>query len=245
MELTDDLKSYWKLNETSGTRYDSVANNCDLTDNNTVTYEAGLIGNAAKFIAENSESLNNVTGGFKPEFDDACSISLWVKLTSEISTGIYDLVDVSGYNGSAFGEIGIRYQYNSGNRRLMFFRYHNEPIVSNPKYYNISLGTDNWYHLVFVYNGLDTLEGFVNGSSIGTVASADSDVNYSLRFGLGALAGGTGNFANALIDEVGVWSRVLTSDEIAELYNSGSGLTYPFTTPDSRSSIINKFRRHR
>ena len=28
------------------------------------------------------------------------------------------------------------------------------------------------------------------------------------------------------IDEVGIWSRVLTSGEISDLYNSGSGLTY-------------------
>ena len=37
------------------------------------------------------------------------------------------------------------------------------------------------------------------------------------------------NFSG-LIDETGFWSRLLTNEEITELYNSGSGLTYPFPT---------------
>ena len=44
--LTTNLISYWKLDETSGTRVDSVGNN-DLTDNNTVLYGAGKQGNGA------------------------------------------------------------------------------------------------------------------------------------------------------------------------------------------------------
>jgi len=31
------------------------------------------------------------------------------------------------------------------------------------------------------------------------------------------------------IDEVGVWNRVLTSSEVASLYNTGTGFQYPFT----------------
>jgi hypothetical protein len=33
---------------------------------------------------------------------------------------------------------------------------------------------------------------------------------------------------DGLIDEVGIWSRVLTAAEIAILYNGGSGITFPF-----------------
>ena len=44
--LLTSLISYWKLDETSGTRVDVVSGN-DLTDNNTV----GVDGKSAKFIA--------------------------------------------------------------------------------------------------------------------------------------------------------------------------------------------------
>lgn len=38
-----------------------------------------------------------------------------------------------------------------------------------------------------------------------------------------------GWFASWLIDEVGIWSRALSSTEITELYNAGAWNTYPFT----------------
>jgi hypothetical protein len=41
------------------------------------------------------------------------------------------------------------------------------------------------------------------------------------------------DFTNALffdgtIDEVGIWNRSLSSSEVSELYNGGSGASYPF-----------------
>jgi len=40
--------------------------------------------------------------------------------------------------------------------------------------------------------------------------------------------GGGGGSQNFFIDELGIWSRNLNLAEIAKLYNSGAGLTYPF-----------------
>ena len=34
------------------------------------------------------------------------------------------------------------------------------------------------------------------------------------------------DYFDGIIDEVGIWSKVLTSDEVTELYNSGAGLAY-------------------
>lgn len=48
--------AHWPLDEESGTRYDTVDSN-HLTDNNTVGFASGKIGNAASFVASNGESL--------------------------------------------------------------------------------------------------------------------------------------------------------------------------------------------
>ena len=32
------------------------------------------------------------------------------------------------------------------------------------------------------------------------------------------------------LDEVAIWNKELTAAEVSELYNSGNGLAYPFTT---------------
>jgi len=47
------------------------------------------------------------------------------------------------------------------------------------------------------------------------------------NFLIGAIHGG-GDYMDGLVDEVGIWNKVLTSGEITDLYNSGSGLAYPF-----------------
>jgi hypothetical protein len=52
------------------------------------------------------------------------------------------------------------------------------------------------------------------------------------------IAGTGGVFANNLtgsIDEVGIWSRALSSTEVTALYNSGNGFQYPFSTSSIKS----------
>jgi len=39
------------------------------------------------------------------------------------------------------------------------------------------------------------------------------------------------------IDEVGIWDRILTTDEITELYNAGAGLAYPFTVDSGTTTF--------
>ena len=43
------------------------------------------------------------------------------------------------------------------------------------------------------------------------------------------------------MDEVGVWSRALSSSEIAQLYNSGSGLSYPLSLVNSSTTTTNTY----
>ena len=67
----------------------------------------------------------------------------------------------------------------------------------------------------------------------GTVDSGGSDA-YSTNFDtgkvykLGLNPGGSLHY-DGLMDEVGIWTRALSGAEISELYNSGSGLQYPFS----------------
>jgi len=51
-------------------------------------------------------------------------------------------------------------------------------------------------------------------------------ISNSIDFNIGARNSAT-QYTNGIIDEVGIWDRVLTSTEITELYNSGVGKQYP------------------
>ena len=86
MALADGVISYWKLDEVSGTRFDTVGSN-NLTDINNVGFETGQItipaaGNAASFVRANAEQLDGPAIGSLDFGDEDFTIAGWVKLSS-------------------------------------------------------------------------------------------------------------------------------------------------------------------
>ncbi len=63
----------------------------------------------------------------------------------------------------------------------------------------------------------------------GTTA-VDIHTNNGVGFYIGQTANGSDGHWDGKIDEVGLWTREITSAEETTLYNSGDGLQYPFTT---------------
>jgi hypothetical protein len=103
------------------------------------------------------------------------------------------------------------------------------------------LFTDHqWVHVVAQYdsvtgylsvyvNNVQVINVFRGGNQVyGNGAPNQANDNC---IGVYAYFNGTlfGGFFPGNIDEVGIWNRALSSSEITQLYNSGSGLTYPFT----------------
>lgn len=109
---------------------------------------------------------------------------------------------------------------------------------------NSSVFSDNtWAHIVIVQNGISPVL-YINGteyspgqSNATFTTSTDQTIWFSDITGLdnGRFAcwnySSLGNirFLNGTIDEVGLWNRALTPDEVTELYNSETGKTHPFT----------------
>ena len=91
-----------------------------------------------------------------------------------------------------------------------------------------------WNHVVLTYsvsgdrkihmyvNGTECSYSTANTASVGTITTEASNNLY-----LGSYDGSLFMYLGAM-DEVGIWSRALTSTEITSLYASGSGLQYPF-----------------
>jgi hypothetical protein len=91
------------------------------------------------------------------------------------------------------------------------------------------VGTLNtWYQLVYVFTngGTQTLQTFVNGTSIGTVNhSLASILNTSTNLYLGSYNGG--EFAQWWDGRIGItrlYNTVLTSAEVLQNYNANRGL---------------------
>lgn len=229
--LKDDLISHWKLEESSGTRVDAhTANTNDLTDNNTVLSDTGKIGTAADFERDNDEFLHisdanqtglDVTGDY--------SVSAWIKM--ETDTLFYSILTKWKFGSSDDRSYAIYYQNDGGTRKL-YVNKSTDGTSGEFKTVNATLAVGTFTHLGFVYdNTAKTFEVFINASSVGVSAAFTNAGIYNgagdFMLGInGSIEGPSGSPMDGLMDEVSIWDRKITSDEITEIYNSGSGLPF-------------------
>ena len=203
--LATGLVSYWELEEASGTRVDSHGSN-DLTDTNTVGQATGKIGDSADFVAANSERLTRALGSTGLELTTSFSVQAWIYIDI---TGSYRAIYYSGSNTNAWC-IFIT------NTTKITFTENN--IADNIAATTLSTGT--WHHVVVTKDGDSTnnLKIYVNGSldltkSVGTVQTPSGTAVIGAK-----LESVYGNFWDGRIDEVAIWSRALSSTDLAETY---------------------------
>ena len=230
MALTDNLISYWTLDEASGTRADSHGSN-DLTDNNTVASAAGKISNAGDFEKANNEYLSHADNAdLSFSGADPFTISAWVNLESNDGTmNVVAKFNAAGDTGGYF------LRYNQGLNRFDF-RVGADDGASGTNLGQVQANnfgapsTATWYFLVAWHDPVNDVLGISVNGTVNTNAHATNVFDDAGSFCIGRLGDFNGQYWDGLIDEVGLWNRVLTSDERAELYAGGSGLAYPFSS---------------
>ncbi len=218
MALVDDLVSYWTLNEASGTRNDSHGTN-HLTDNNTVASNTGKVGNAAEFVGASSEYLSKAYNA-SLTVDDAVSFSFagWVYLDS--TAGLSTFFASAG----AYTPYGLAYDNVGGASNLRFDAYFNNTTLING-----ALSTGTWYFLAAGHDAPSSQTWMqVNGGTRVTTADGGFAVTDDAAgpFYIGRSA--AGEYLSGRVDELGFWKRYLSSAEVIELYNSGSGRDYAY-----------------
>lgn len=240
MALTDNLRAYWKTDESSGNAIDSSGNGYTLTNVNSVAYSTGKINNGADFgSSDANKNLSTDSNLGISTYDADFSVSLWVKLNTEITSGSYMFIEkILGPSTNVLGYT-IRYEYNSGTIRLRIAR-ERHGVIGYYNYYTVTLGTTGWHHIVLTYdNDLNggTMKGYLDNTEITSQTSCagngKNDATLITKTCIGAgwngYSTGTSDNALAIIDEIGVWNKPLSTTEISSLYNSGYGLQYPFT----------------
>lgn len=208
-----NLISYWKLDETSGNAFDSAGSN--LGTNTAVTYAAGKIKNGGIFNGSSSKlalpmiTLTNTT----------FSISMWVNLTA---TG-------AGYSFFGQGNTGnnnpILSIGTTGNNIEVINRDGSLVGLNTSFAHGMSAGT--WYHVVWVCTTTNS-KTYVNGTLLDNTNFTANTATLNTT-NIGARQRVATDYMNGGIDEVGIWSRALSSTEVTDLYNSGNGLSYPLT----------------
>jgi len=229
MALTDNLISYYKLDESSGNAADSVGSNT-LTNTST-SYSAGKINNCASF---NGSSSKLVSGNSAIAAFTSLSFGGWVYINSDNVTIFNQIFEYTGnyrhyriyYTpvGGGYGRIYLQEMEGNGS----YWAVISSDILS-------SSIVGSWHHIIgTVTNGSQVI--YVDGASSNTGTNTMHPPSNTSLISLG-YDSNFGNYYSSKVDEFGVWNRILTSGEVSSLYNGGSGLQYPFTPTSNIKSI--------
>lgn len=213
MSLLDGLIGYWTFDEASGTRVkneiDGVMSS-EFVGTVTVDY-AGKVGRGKKF-----------NGGYYPVplvggAAGARSYAFWIKLLSTESNGnLYLIGRSSGFS--------LLMGYGGANRitwwgSSLYGSSDSARGITVPK-------DDQFHHCVFTYDNTN-LKGYFDNTLLWSIATGNAIGTDN--FTVGAFNGG--------FDELGIWSRAITADEVADLYNAGAGVVYPFYFYDVAGTV--------
>lgn len=223
MAILDNITAAWSLDESSGNALDSSGNGNTLTNTGSVGYVTGLINNGAQGTA--------TTGGYliaASDFGLATSSTntwnIWYKRGSTATGYIID--NISAVASS------IRFILYESAGTLRMFANGNEVATGT-----LTVGT--WYMITVTKNNT-TWELFVNTVSQGTASTGGLTYGGGSGFTvLNSLYTG-GTTTNATVDIGTLWTRVITSGEMSQLYNGGAGIQYPFSVsvPDLRLAFL-------
>jgi hypothetical protein len=203
---TNDTEAYWAMEDLT----DSSGNGYTLT-NYGADSTIGKIDNGFDFVPSNNDYIKT---GVTPSTD--FSWSGWVDLqTASIAhEGIFTTITKgTGRNGLTLVD--------SGSGALALLGYVGNSFLG--QIYSGSYGS-GFVHIVVTWDGsTDEAEIFLNGvsSNSGTISGV-SRLENDFVLGRKYATESTTSFDGS-IDEVSIYNRILTSDEVLELYNSGTG----------------------
>lgn len=208
--LLTGLLAYWKLDEASGNAIDSSGNGYTLTQSNNPLGVAGKVGNARQFVAASLQALYHAAILF-PDTD--FTISAWVNITT--------LTDfkhiINKWTTTNKGQMAA---YINGNK-IEWAIYTDSAIIGSvvncATFGNLSTGT--WYHMILERNkSAGTIRIGINLTF--DTAAANGVIGSTAGFRLGIRESFSSGAFNGLIDEVGIWTRLLTVAEMTRLYNA-------------------------
>ncbi len=192
----------WHMEETGSSIVDSSGNGNTGTATNT-TNETGKIGNARGYADNNDYITVADHASLKPS--QQISVEAWVNPTS------IDSYDVILMKSSWTWTNGYGLYSLSGGNDIHFY-------INNYSSYKASgtLELNKWSHIVGTYDG-NVIKLFINGKLVSSVDYISSTINHvsdPLYIGMGAGGGGSSYIWNGKLDEVAIYQKALTEEEI-------------------------------
>ncbi|MFH1230652.1 MAG: LamG domain-containing protein [Planctomycetota bacterium] len=202
--MTKGLVGYWGFEEGSGT---TIHGGSDYANNGVAssTWAKGKVGGALKF--DGVDDRASISDSDSLDISDSVTMETWVKLNS-VSVR-QDLI----YKTTVWGIFSNAPNFTA----VVWSGGSNEWYASG-----FAPAINTWYHLVFTYQNNGPWAWYVNGSqtSSGTITNLPITTSVNQLY-IGIDADGTSYPTNGLLDEVRIYNRVLSVEEVRYHYNKG------------------------
>ncbi len=214
-DLNSGLIGYWRFEETSG----YVVNDSSGNDNKGYLGRAmlhgflGQVGSALMFDGNKYITMGDLDA-LDFGADDSFTVSAWVKLDNSIRNykAILGKAKASSMDGYTLryntdGNFGMMIESSDGDKEIN--------VIANGDYRD-----EKWHLVTGIINRVDNtntiyVDGFKkNSADISQVGSLSN----SVHFNIGALENNS-IFFNGFMDEVRVYDRALSNNEVIQLYN--------------------------
>ena len=210
--LTNGLVGYWPF---CGNANDDSGNGNNGTVNG-ATLSTDRFGNSNSAYDFDGNSFISVSSTTELCLQNQFTISLWARRNNSTFMGLISKGRVNGGEGVSYHisglESGAAVGINNDNGGCSSCNIATTPYLSN----NFS----SWNHYVGIWDGI-RLKLYENGIMVSDVNGVLGDgnallnTNFPLLFGRWSLS----NYLNGQLDDIGIWNRALTQQEITQLFN--------------------------
>lgn len=186
-----------------------------------ITNSTCVVGNCLSFDGSDDFVQASNEGNFDFTKDSALSASFWMKAVGQSNKAI--IAKNTELNGNADG-------WSIWLQSDPYINFEMTATVTTDqlrkRYSDSRISDGSWHFYTWTYDGSSSASGlklFVDGTEVVASTVADTLTSSILNNNLvtiGAISGGTNNL-NGRLDEVRIWNRVLTPEEISKEYQRG------------------------
>ncbi len=221
-EIDPNLAGWWKLDDSSGTAaYDSAGDNNGILVNGPV-WTTGQIDGALSF--DGVDDYVDLGNSSSLKLPLPVTISAWIKLDAvEAEQGLVCL------DAQQVNEQGVSTFYG------IWFIIHNDRLMTNygsgangfggrrSKTGTTAFMADRWYHVAAVLRGPTDMDLYIDAvNDGGSYSGVGGELTYSNgNSHIGYYGGTTLNYFKGVMDDVRVYDRALSAEEILQIYGEG------------------------
>jgi len=200
----DDVTALFNPGQSGdSTAYDGSVSGANYQSSGGVTdINAGANSGAFEFDGSN-DNIDLGPNTFTFLNGNECSFCCWFE--ADVLSGFETLYDQEGV---------IKIYFKNATLKAFVTGFSDDAVTT-------SLNTNNFFHVVLTFDGVNTQELYLDGVSVDTGSGSMFDLtNLNRGVTIGSKFDGTQEYFDGIIDDVRIYDKELSSSEVSDIYNN-------------------------